>query len=406
MLSRRTFNALAGSTAASAFAGGRAYGQTSAPLKIGIMNDMSGTAAALTGTASVTAARMAIEDFGGQVLGRKVELLVADHQNKPDVGAGIARQWFDSEGVDAIFGLSVSSVAFAVRGLARERGKIDVNTAAASSELTNSQCSPTGFHWVYDTYSLAAGAARSIVKSGNDSWFFVSADYTFGQVLQRDVSKFVTEAGGKILGSIPLPLGTTDCSTHLLRGQSSGAKVIALATGGNDIVNCIKQASEFGIGGANQKLASLVLLITDIHALGTQAAKGLLLTESFYWNLNDETRKWSRRFFERQKTMPNMIQEGDYSAILHYLRAVQAAGKTDGRAVSEIMHKTPVKEVGAADSIIRADGRVLRDMHLFEVKSPAESKEAWDYYKLVATLPAAEAFQPMEAGTCPADRRV
>lgn len=401
MITRRSFTALA----ASSLAFGPALAQSNRPLRIGVLNDMSSVASALTGESSAASVRMAVEDFGGKVLGRPIEVIAADHQNKPDVGLNIARGWFENEGVEAIFGLSVSSVALAVRNLAREKGKIDINTAAGTTDLTGAQCSATGFHWVYDTYSLARSTGAAIVKSVGDTFFFISADYTYGQVLQRDVSKFVLEAGGKVVGSVPIALGTNDCSAHLLRAQASGAKIIALATGGTDMINCIKQATEFQVNSKGQKVVSLVMLITDVNALGLQAAQGLLLTEAFYWDMNDETRAWSKRFFERRKVMPNGIHAGDYSAVIHYLKSVQAANGVEGKAVAATMRKMPVNDMATKNGVIRSDGRLLRDQHLFQVKTPAESSGQWDYYKHVTTTPGAEAFRPLAEGNCPADQQ-
>lgn len=372
-------------------------------VRIGILEDMSGPYADITGESSVLAARMAVEDFGGQVLGRKIEILTADHQNKPDVGSSIARRWYDQDGVDIVIGLGASSVALAVRSYARESGRLDIATSSGSADLTGPACSPTGFHWMHDTYALSKTIATASVRSGGTSWFFLTADYSFGHVLERDTTRFVKEAGGQVLGAVKAPLNTPDFSSFLLQAQSSGAKVIGLANGGSDTVNSVKAAREFGIvrEGGGQSLASLLLMVTDVHALGLPIAQGMLLVEGFYWDQSDAARALSKRFFERRKLMPNMMNAGTYSATMHYLKAVQAAGTDEPKAVAAQMRSLPIDDPTIRNGRIRSDGRVERDMYLFRVKKPAESKGGWDLYDTVATVPFAEAFRPLTEGACP-----
>ena len=372
-------------------------------VKIGVLNDMSGPYADITGASSVAAVQMAVEDFGGSVLGRKIEVIAADHQNKADVGASIARRWYDQDGVDVIIGLGASSVALAVRSYARDNGKLDIATSSGSSDLTGTACSPTGFHWMHDTYALAKTIATASVKNGGTSWFFVTADYSFGHALERDAARFVEQAGGRVLGSVRHPINSTDFSSYLLQAQSSGAKIIGLANGGNDTVKSVKTAREFGIvgGSGGQSLASLLLMITDVHALGLPAAQGMLLSEGFYWDQSDEARAFSQRFFARRKVMPNMMNAGDYGATLHYLKAVQAAGTDEPKAVAAAMRRIPINDPTLKDGHIRSDGRVERDMYLFRVKTPAESHGEWDLYEKVATVPFKDAFRPLAEGGCP-----
>jgi branched-chain amino acid transport system substrate-binding protein len=344
---------------------------------------------------------MAVEDFGGKVLGRPIEILSADHQTKPDVGAAIARKWYDVDGVKMITGLGTSSVALAVRKISQEKGLIDINTGAASADLTGPACSATGAHWVYDTYALAHVTGEAMVKAGGDTWFFITADYAFGHALERDVSEVVKAAGGKVLGSVKAPFPTQDFSSFLLQAQQSKAKVIGLANAGQDTINAIKQAGEFGIVKGGQKLAGLLVFSTDVKSLSLPVAQGLVLTESFYWDLNDETRAWTKRFRAKRDKIPSMLTAGAYSATLHYLKAVQAAGTDDAKAVMAKMHELPVNDVMTKNGKLREDGRLMRDMYLFEVKSPAESKGPDDIYKLLATVPADKAFRPLNEGKCP-----
>lgn len=372
-------------------------------VRIGVLNDMSGPYADITGQSSLLAVQMAVEDFGGQVLGRKIEVVSADHQNKTDLGSAIARRWYAQDGVDAIIGVGSSSVALAIRAYAGDHGKIDIYTTTGTSDLTGSACSPTGFHWMHDTYALAKVIAKAGVRSGGDTWFLMAADYAFGHILQKDVTQFVTEAGGRIAGSVRHPINSNDFSSYLLQAQASGAKIIGLANGGADLVNTIKTAREFGVTGGNskQKIAGLLVMITDVKALGLDLAQDTLLTEAFYWDRTDETRAWSKRFFERRKLMPNQMNAGDYSSALHYLKAVQAAGTDDPKAVATAMKNLPINDFTLRNGKIRSDGRVERDMYLFRVKKPGESKSDWDLYDLVATVPFDEAFRPLAEGGCP-----
>ncbi len=370
-------------------------------VKIGVLNDVSGVYADLSGTGGVDAARMAIEDFGGKIGSVKIDLVSADHQNKPDIGSSIARQWFDQDKVDAIFDVPNSGVALAVQEVARDKGKVFVVSGAATADITGAKCSPTGFHWTYDTYALAHGTGAAVTKSGGKSWYFLTADYNFGIALQRDTAEVIKANGGTVVGEVRVPLATADFSSFLLQAQSSGAKVIGLANAGADTVNSIKQASEFGITQGGQSLAGLLVFLTDIHALGLKTTQGLQFTESFYWDQNDETRAWSKRFMERNKKMPTMVQAGIYSGVLHYLKAVKAANTTEGPKVAEEMRKLKVNDFMSKDVEIRADGKVVRDMYLFEVKKPEESKGTWDYYKLVRQIPAADVTRPLSESACP-----
>ena len=370
-------------------------------VRIGVLNDQSGLYADNTGPGSVIAARMAVEDYGGKVLGKPVEVVFADHQNKADIGSNITRQWVDQEGVDAIADVGNSAVALAVQAITREKNRIHLNTGAASSDLTGKECSPTGFSWAYDTYALASGTGKALVKQGGDTWFFLSADYSFGQALERDTSKFVKEAGGTVLGSVRVPLNTSDFSSFLLQAQGSGAKVIGLANAGGDTINSIKQASEFGIVEAGQRLAGLLVFLPDIHSLGLKTAQGLVITTAFYWDQNDETRTWNKRFQERHGKPATYIQAGTYSAVAHYLKAIEAAGTDEAKAVSAKMKEMPVNDFMTKNAKVREDGRVVRDMYLVQVKTPAESKGPWDYYKILTTIPGDEAFRPLADGGCP-----
>jgi branched-chain amino acid transport system substrate-binding protein len=381
-----------------------AQAQAPAPLKIGVMEGFSGVYGDLT-AGEVEAMQLAIEDAtkdtGGKILGRTVEILSADHQTKPDVGAQIARRWYDVDGVKMITGLGTSSVALAVRKIAQEKGLIDINTGAASADLTGPACSETGAHWVYDTYALAHVTGQAMVKAGGDSWYFLTADYAFGHALERDVTEVVKASGGKVLGSVRHPLSTQDFSSFLLQAQASKAKVIGLANAGQDTINSIKQAGEFGIVKGGQKLAGLLVFATDVQSLTLPVAQGLVLTESFYWDLNDETRAWTKRFRAKKDKLPSMLTVGVYSSTLHYLKAVQAAGTDDAKAVMAKMREMPVNDVMTKNGKLREDGRLVRDMYLFEVKSPAESKSKDDIYKLVATVPGDQAYRPLKDGKCP-----
>jgi branched-chain amino acid transport system substrate-binding protein len=370
-------------------------------VKIGVLNDMSGLYADIGGPGSVEAARMAIADFGGTVDGKKIELISADHQNKPDVGAAIANRWFDNDGVDAIVDVPTSSVALAVQEIARNKKKVFLISGAAASDLTGKACSPTSIHWTYDTVALANGTGGAIVKSGGTTWFFITADYAFGHALERDTTRVVEEYGGKVLGSVRAPLNTSDFSSFLLQAQSSKAKIIGLANAGGDTINSIKQAAEFGIVEGGQNLAGLLVFISDIHSLGLQTAHGLQLTEAFYWDQNDATRAWSKRFFDKMNREPTMVQAGVYGAIMHYLAAIKATGSDDGPTVVKQMKATPVNDFMTKNGKIREDGTLVRDMYLFEVKKPSESKGPWDYYKQISVIPGEEAFKLPGPNQCP-----
>lgn len=370
-------------------------------IKIGVLNDRSGVYADLSGEGSVIAARMAVEDFNAAEKGINVEIISADHQNKPDVASNIARQWYDQDGVDLIVDVPTSSAALAVSEVTREKDKVFINSGAGSTALTGEQCSPNTIHWTYDTYALAQGTGGAMVDQGNTDWYFITADYAFGHSLEEETSKVVEAAGGQVMGTARHPFPGTDFSSYLLQAQASGADVIGLANAGGDTVNAIKQAAEFGITQAGQNLAGLLIFITDVNALGLEAAQDLVLTESFYWDLNDETREWSERFAEQNDgKMPTMVHAGVYSGVLHYLKAVEA---TEGKVTSDLM--STMKEMPTDDPLlgkgrVREDGRKIHDMYLFQVKSPDESTGAWDYYELLATIPAEEAFRPLEEGGC------
>jgi branched-chain amino acid transport system substrate-binding protein len=389
--------------AALALAAGPALAQISdGVIKIGVLNDQSGTYADLAGPGSVVAARMAVEDFGAAAKGMKVEILSADHQNKPDVGSNIARQWYDVDKVDLILDVPTSSVVLAVNQIAREKNKALIVSTGATSDLTGKACSPNAIHWTYDTWALANGTGSAIVKTGGDTWFFLTADYAFGHALERDTEAVVVKNGGKVLGKVRHPFPSSDFSSFLLQAQASRAKIIGLANAGADTTNAIKQGAEFGIVKGGQQFAGLLVFLTDVHSLGLEKAQGLVLTEAFYWDLNDRTRAWSKRFAERHRgAMPTMVQAGVYSATLHYLKAVEALKSDDGPKVVAKMKEMPTDDPLFGKGVIRADGRKTHPMYLFEVKKPAESKGAWDYYKVRATIPADQAFRPIDQGECP-----
>jgi branched-chain amino acid transport system substrate-binding protein len=389
--------------AAIATLAGAAHAQISdGVVKIGVMNDQSGTYADLAGPGSVVAARMAVEDFGAAKKGMKVEILVADHQNKPDVGSTIARQWYDVDKVDVIMDVPTSSVVLAVNQITKEKNKALIVSTGATSDLTGKACTPNSVHWTYDTWSLANGTGNAVVKTGGDTWFFLTADYAFGHALERDTEAVVLKNGGKVLGKVRHPFPSADFSSFLLQAQSSKAKIIGLANAGADTTNAIKQGAEFGIVRGGQQFAGLLVFLTDVHALGLQNAQGLLLTEAFYWDLNPQTRAWSQRFAKLHKgAMPTMAQAGVYSATLHYLKAIAAAKTDDGPKVVAQMKKMPSDDPVFGKGRVRQDGRHVHDMYLFEVKKPAESKGPWDYYKLRATIPAEQAFRPEKEGGCP-----
>ena len=371
-------------------------------IKIGILNDQSGTYADLAGPGSVVAARMAVEDFGAAKKGMKVEILVADHQNKPDVGSTVARQWYDVDKVDAIFDVPTSSVALAVNQVTKDKNKALIVSTGATSDLSGKACTPNTIHWTYDTWSLANGTGSAIVKTGGDSWFFLTADYAFGHALERDTEAVVLKSGGKVLGKVRHPFPTADFSSFLLQAQASKAKIIGLANAGADTTNAIKQGAEFGITKGGQQFAGLLVFLTDVHALGLEKAQGLLMTEAFYWDLNPQTRAWSQRFAKLHTgAMPTMAQAGVYSSVLHYLKAVEALKSDDGPKVIAKMKEMPSDDPVFGKGRVRQDGRHIHDMYLFEVKKPSESKGPWDYYKVRATIPAEQAFRPEKEGGCP-----
>jgi branched-chain amino acid transport system substrate-binding protein len=372
-------------------------------VKIGIMNDMSGPYADLSGPGDVVAVKIAVEDFGGSVDGKPIQVVSADMQNKADVGSAIARRWYDVEKVDAILGLGNSAVAIAVQGIAQEKNKVSITTGAGSTVLTGKACSPNGIQWVFDTYALAKSTATALMKEGNgDSWFFLTTDYAFGHALEQDASAVIRKNGGTILGGVRAPLNTSDFSSFILQAQSSKAKVIGLANAGADTINAIKTASDFGVVAGGQKLAGLLVVITDIHTLGLSTAQGLLFTEAYYWDQNDETRAFAKRFAERfGGKPPTMFQAGIYSAAMHYLKAVKAAGTDEAPAVIAQMKKIPVNDFMTKNGTIRDDGRMMRDMYLLQAKKPSESKGEWDLMKVVATIPADQAFRPLSESECP-----
>jgi branched-chain amino acid transport system substrate-binding protein len=387
-------------TALAGLVAGAAQAQVN--VKIGVLNDRSGLYSDLTGEGSVIAARMAVEDFKAAEKGIKVDIVSADHQNKPDVGSSIARQWYDQDGVDVIVDVPTSSVGLAVAQVSREKSKVYLNSGSATSDLTGAQCSPFTVHWAYDTVALANGTGGALVKQGGDTWFFLTADYAFGHALERDTAAVITKNGGKVIGSVKTPFPGTDFSSFLLQAQASKAKVIGLANAGGDTINSIKQAGEFGITQAGQKLAGLLVFITDVHALGLKTAQGLVLTSSFYWDLNDGTRAFSKRFGEKTGgKMPSMVQAGVYSSILHYLKAVEGLKAKDSQQVMAKMKEMPTDDPLFGKGTIRADGRKIHDVYLFEVKKPNESKGPWDYYKLLATISGDQAFRPLEGSPCP-----
>jgi branched-chain amino acid transport system substrate-binding protein len=372
----------------------------SAQVKIGVLNDQSGLYADYGGKSSVEAAKMAIEDFGGEVLGHKIELVTADHQNKPDLATAIARRWYDTDGVDMITELTTSSVALAVQELSKEKKKIDIVVGAATSRITGDACTPYGFHWAHDTRALAVGTGGALVEAGGDSWFFLTADYAFGYALEKDTSEIVKAKGGKVLGSVRVPLNSSDFSSFLLQAQSSKAKVVGLANAGLDTSNSIKQAAEFGIVKGGQKLAALLMVLSDVHGLGLEAAQGLVLTEGFYWDHDDKARAFGERFMKRTGHMPNTIHAGTYSATLSYLKAVKAAGTKDSDAVAKKLKELPVDDAFAQGKVLE-NGRMVHDMYLFEVKKPSESKKPFDYYKQIAVIPGDKAFFSAKESGCP-----
>jgi branched-chain amino acid transport system substrate-binding protein len=369
-------------------------------VKIGVLNDQSGLYADLGGPGSVTAARMAAEDAGGMVLGKPIEIVFADHQNKADIGVAVARRWFETEGVDMAIGFDNSSVALAVEQLAAEHNRIAIAGAVGSTAFTGKNCTRNEASWVYDSYALTTSLAKSIVAEGRDTWFFITVDYAFGHSMEADATAAVQAAGGRVLGSVRHPLNTSDFSSYLLQAQASGAKVVALANGGGDMVNTVKQANEFGLG-KKQSLVALLIFISDVHSMQLQAAQGLKFITAFYWDRDDETRAWSKRFFDRQGRMPTMAQASIYSAVKHYIAAIAAAGTDEAKAVMAKMRELPVDDFYVRNGRVREDGRLVHDMLFAQVKTPAESTKPWDYYRIVSVIPGDQAFRQLAEGGCP-----
>ena len=391
---------LLAAVAAATLGAGAAEAQTS--VKLGVLNDMSGLYADISGPGSLVAAKMAVEDFKADAKGMKVEVIGADHQNKPDVGSTIARKWYDQEGVDVILDVTTSSVALAVSDVTKEKNKIFMISGGGTSDLTGSKCTPNNVHWTYDTWALANGTGTAVTKAGGDTWFMLTADYAFGAALERDTSEAVKKAGGKIVGGVKHPLSNSDFSSFLLQAQASKAKVIGMANAGSDTINTIKQAAEFGITQGGQSLAGLLIFSSDVKSLGLQAAQGLKLTEAFYWDQTDATRDFSKRFAAKfGGKMPTSAQAGVYSSVIHYLKAVEALKAKDTEKVMAKMKEMPIDDVLFGKGQVRADGRAIHPMYLYEVKKPSESKGEWDIYKVVATIPTEEAFRPLNAGGCP-----
>ncbi len=389
--------------AACAFAGSAQAQISDGIVKIGVLNDMSGLYSDITGQGSVTAAKMAVEDYIKASKSKlKVEVVGADHQNKPDVGSNVARQWYDTEKVDMIADVPTSSVGLAIAKISADKGKLHVNSGSATADLTGKACNANTIHWVYDTWMLANGTGKAIVKSGGDTWFFLTADYAFGHALERDTEEVVVKNGGKVLGKVRTPFPTQDFSSFLLQAQASKAKIIGLANAGGDTTNSIKQAFEFGITKGGQNLAGLLVFLPDVHSLSLEKAQGLMLTETFYWDLNDQTRAWAKKFAAANGgKFPSMVQAGVYSSVIHYLKAVDAAKTDDGTKVAAKMKELPTDDILFGKGVVRADGRKTHPAYLFQVKKPSESKGPYDYYKLVSTIPANEAFRPLSESDCP-----
>ncbi len=370
-------------------------------VKIGLLTDMSGAYSDVAGEGTIVAAQMAIDEFGGAIGDAKIELVSADHQNKADIAANTAREWGDTAGVDAYAELVTTSVAMAVFEVAKQQNKITLVSGAASSPLTNDACIPTGLHWTYNTRALAVGTGGAVVKEGGDSWFFLTADYAFGDALQKDVTAVVEAAGGQVVGSVKHPFPASDFSSFILQAQASGAKIVGLANAGADTINAIKAAKEFGLVAGGQKIAGLLVFLSDIHALGLDTAQGMQMTVSFYWDRDDASRAWSQKFFEKTGKMPTGVQAGTYSAVRHYLQAIKDTGSDDTDTVLAKMRETPVNDAFAQGGVLRTDGRMVHDMFLAEVKKPEESTGPWDYLKVIRTIPGEEAFGTLEESTCP-----
>ena len=367
---------------------------------VGVMNDMSGLYADIGGPGSLVAAQMAAQDFGGKVLGKTIEIVSADHQNKPDVGANKAREWYDTQGVDMIVDVPTSSVAIAVGKVAGEKKRVFIDTGGATTRLTNEDCNAYTVHYVYDTYALANGTGKAIVQTGGKSWYFITADYAFGHSLESDTAAVVKANGGEVKGAVRHPLNASDFSSFLLQAQASKAQIVGLANAGGDTINSVKAANEFGLT-KNQTLAGLLMFISDVHSLGLQTAQGMMLTDAWYWDMNEETRNFGRRFFEKMKRMPSFDQAGVYSAVTTYLKAIQTTGTDDADKVMTELKKTRINDMFAKNGYIRQDGRMVHDMYLMQVKKPSESKYPWDYYNVKAIIPAEQAFQPLSKSTCP-----
>lgn len=393
---------LVGAVAALALTAGTANAQFSdGKVKIGVLTDLSGTYSDLAGQGSVVAAQLAIEDFGGKLNGKPIELVSADHQNKADIASSIARKWYDTEQVDAIFDLVTTAAAVAVREVSREKGKIDMNSGAGSTVLTNDKCSATGFHWTYDVYAMAVGTGNAVVKQGGDSWFFLTADYAFGHDLEAQTAKVVKANGGTVKGTVRHPFPNSDFSSFLLQAQASGAKIIGLANAGSDTINAIKQAKEFGIVQGGQSLAGLLVFISDVHSLGLDTAQGMMLTTGYYWDRDDASRAFAKKWSQKMNgRMPTMVHAGVYSSVLHYLRSVEAAKTDEGVKVADKIRELPIKDFFAVNGKVRPDGRMVHDMYLAQVKKPSESKGPWDYYTILRTIPGDEAFKPLADSTC------
>lgn len=379
--------------------GGMAAAQT-VPFKIGVLTDMSSINSHMGGPGAVVAARMAVEDFGGRVLGRPIEVISADHQGKPEIGASIARKWYESDGVEVITDLTNSAVAIAVQNVAKGLGKVNLVPGGVTEALIGKECSPTGVHWIYDTYSLAVGTTRAVVQQGAKRWFFITADYAFGQAMESRSRKVIESMGGEVAGSVRVSQGATDYSSYLLQARASRADAIALAVAGNDLLNAIKQAQEFGITRGGQRLVASILFLPEVDSLGLDTAQGLVLTTGFYWDRDESTRAWSRRFFAQHGRMPTVVQAGNYSAVTHYLKAVEAAKSVDGKVVVQKMRELPINDFYARNAVLRPDGALVHDLILAEVKKPSESKERWDYYKVVSVIPGKDAFLPLEQSAC------
>jgi len=392
---------LAGVTAMLAYTGAADAQVSDDVVKIGVLTDMAGVTADITGKGSVVAAEMAATEFGGMVLGKPIQIVSADHQHKADVGLTIARQWFDVDKVDAIVDVPNSAVALAIQSLAREKKRIVMYSGAGTTALTNEQCSPYGFHWTYDTYGVARGTASAVVKAGGTSWFMLASDYAFGHQLQKDATDVVEANGGKVVGAVRHPLNNADFSSFLLGAQASGAKVIGIANAGNDTVNAIKQAGEFGITEQGQSLAALIFFLQDVHSLGLKATQGTYLTTASYWDLDDASRAWSKQFMERTGMMPSMLHAGVYGSVLHYLKAIKQAGTDDPDKVAAAMKAMPINDAFTQNATIRADGRVLREMYLARVKKPAGSRAPWDYFEIVRKIVPEETVWRLSESKCP-----